>query len=98
MCNYLFIIIQSPDMGGSPRAIKPGKPVYWDWEPLQVVPAMAKRPQIVSLPLVVSWPTRPRDNLLEGVYICYSISHLSPFYLLILLNLSLSLLLNNDNK
>ena len=23
-------------MGGSPRAIKPGKPVYWDWEPLSL--------------------------------------------------------------
>ena len=30
--NYF---IKSPDMGGSPRAGKPRKPVYWEWEPLR---------------------------------------------------------------
>ena len=39
----------------------------------QVVPVLATRLQIVALTLVVSWATRQRDYLLEGVYIFQNI-------------------------
>ena len=39
----------------------------------QVVPVLATRLKIVSLTLVVSWATRQRDYLLEGVYIFQNI-------------------------
>ena len=39
----------------------------------EIVPALATRLKIVSLTLVVSWATRQRDYLLEGVYIFQNI-------------------------